>query len=343
MASQPADTATLIPDASPYQTRCVPVASAGEPESPRLDTGAAAGQWRVAAATHAVMPTPPTKGGSPPGIRKRPLPAHTATRPPGHPRAVRHGLRPRDRRPALRRDRDQCVGRRRLPAPPRRLGRLPRAHLHRRAIRHRRRAQRPDVRQAAQDRRVRAVPAVPPVGPARRAHHVSQAALVPHQQDIRATARKLTEFAAAPSPSKLPAIFTSALRGCPPASQATPWPGTISSVPPPLWCGRPRWCTRGQDALNLQVRTVGYLHDPPITQRRDQRLLDYGDPAPVPVLDLRRVTDTEHALLDLHQLRTTSVLEDQCLAHPLPSRCPPGSADRHIKPPPGLPLRLPGH
>ena len=77
------------------------------------------------------------------------------------------GLRPRDRRPALRRDRDQRVGRRRLPAPPRRLGRLPRAHLHRRAIRHRRRAQRADVRQAAQDRRIRAVPALPAVGPAR--------------------------------------------------------------------------------------------------------------------------------------------------------------------------------
>ena len=88
------------------------------------------------------------------------------------------------RRPALRRDRDQRLGRRRLPAPPRRLGRLPRAHLHRRAIRHRRRAQRADVRQAAQDRRVRAVPALPSVGPARRAHPVPQAALVPHQQDI---------------------------------------------------------------------------------------------------------------------------------------------------------------
>ncbi len=40
------------------------------------------------------------------------------------------------------------------------------------------------------------------------------------------------------------------------------------------------------------------------------------DPVPVPVLDLHRVADVQHALLDLHQLRAAGVLEDQCLAQP---------------------------
>ena len=60
-----------------------------------------------------------------------------------------------------------------LPGPPRGLGDLPRARPHRRAIRHRRHAQRADVRQAAQDRCVRTVPASAPAlclgPPARRA------------------------------------------------------------------------------------------------------------------------------------------------------------------------------
>ena len=74
-----------------------------------------------------------TPGVPPPGRRllQRPALRHAVGqhhRPPSDPRAARRRLRPRDRRPALRRDRDQRVGRRRLPAPPRRLGRLPRAH-----------------------------------------------------------------------------------------------------------------------------------------------------------------------------------------------------------------------
>src|SRR5271169_4029075 len=69
-------------------------------------------------------------------------------------------------------------------------------------------------------------------------------------------------------------------------------------------------------ALHLEVRTIGHLHGPAVAQRRDQSLLDRGDPVPVPVFDLHRVADMEHVLLDLHQFRAMGVLEDQCLAQP---------------------------
>ena len=98
---------------------------------------------------------------------------------------ARRGLRPGHRRPALRRHRDQRVGGCRVSGTPGRLGSLPGSQLRRCAVGHRSRAQRADVRQAAQDRGDRTVPPVPPLDPARREHLVPQAAVVPDQQDLR--------------------------------------------------------------------------------------------------------------------------------------------------------------
>ena len=101
----------------------------------------------------------------------------------------------------------------RVPGPPGRLGSLPGSQLHRCAVRHRSRAQRADVRQAAQDRRVRAVPPVPPLDPARREHPVPQTAVVPDQQDRRIHRPQAHRVRGGAIGSEAAGHFTSALRG----------------------------------------------------------------------------------------------------------------------------------
>ena len=102
-------------------------------------------------------------------------------RAPGDATPARRGLRPGHRRPAVRGHRDQRVGGCRVSAPPGQVGSLPGAQLHRYPVGHRGGAQRADVRQVAQDRRVRAIPPVPPLDPQRGVHLVPQAAMVPDQ------------------------------------------------------------------------------------------------------------------------------------------------------------------
>ena len=126
---------------------------------------------------------------------------------------ARRGLRPGHRRPALRGHRDQRVGGGRVSVAPGRLGRLPGSQLHRYSVGHRGGAQRTDVRQVAQDCRVRTIPPVPPLDPGGEYTLFPKPPWFLTNKTSESTVRKLTELAAAPSAAKLPAVFASALRG----------------------------------------------------------------------------------------------------------------------------------
>ena len=100
--------------------------------------------------------------------------------PPAHdPRAGRR-VRRRGRRAALRLRRGEHVARHRVLARHRDVGRVPRQHGRRRRQRHRHRAQRVPVRQAAEDRRARAVRAVPALAAERRTNAAAGPAVVRH-------------------------------------------------------------------------------------------------------------------------------------------------------------------
>src|SRR5215831_12579951 len=67
-------------------------------------------------------------------------------------------------------------------------------------------------------------------------------------------------------------------------------------------------------ALNIHVRPVTDLDDPPVAERRDERLLDCREGLAVGSLDLHGVFDPQHLLLDLRELVALRILKDQGLA-----------------------------
>jgi hypothetical protein len=77
--------------------------------------------------------------------------------------------------------------------------------------------------------------------------------------------------------------------------------------------GQPVTANSSLGAMTLDAGTLTSITG---AMPRQERLVDHGDPVPVPVLDLHRVADVQRALLDLHQFRAAGVLEDQCLAQP---------------------------
>src|SRR5512139_2240447 len=65
--------------------------------------------------------------------------------------------------------------------------------------------------------------------------------------------------------------------------------------------------------LHFQVWPVLHLHHPPLTDRRDQRLLYRGDGLSMWSFYLHAVLDPQHLLLDLRQLVPMCILKDQSL------------------------------
>ena len=68
-------------------------------------------------------------------------------------------------------------------------------------------------------------------------------------------------------------------------------------------------------ALHLQVGPTFDLDCPALTQGCDQSLLDHGYLIPTGALDFHAILDAQHALLDIGQLRTSAVLENERLTH----------------------------
>jgi hypothetical protein len=68
-------------------------------------------------------------------------------------------------------------------------------------------------------------------------------------------------------------------------------------------------------AVHLHVGAVLHMHVEPVPQRRDQRLLHCRHLVAARVLDLHRVPDVEHPLLDLEELVAGGILEEEGVAY----------------------------
>src|SRR5215472_12876123 len=67
-------------------------------------------------------------------------------------------------------------------------------------------------------------------------------------------------------------------------------------------------------ALHIQIRTIAHLDRPALAYGGDESLLHHGQILTVWPLDLHRILYPQHSLLDLAELMSLWILEDQCVA-----------------------------